>query len=136
MATLVAGGALWPGRTSGERNLGLAVLAASFVVWTAALLNNGFERKTSEVVQALLFIAYWAALGGMAACAGWRGVFGFAFTMIGLRLLVLYYEAIGGLTATGLGLLGGGVLCLVLAAVGWRVTRRVARPAPVAGATP
>jgi len=48
--------------------------------------------------------------------------------MVGLRLLVLYFEAIGGLTATGFGLLGGGVLCLALAAAGWRLTRRVARP--------
>jgi hypothetical protein len=45
-------------------------------------------------------------------------LFGLAFTVIGLRLLVLYFEAISGLTPTGLGPIGGGVLCLALAAVG------------------
>jgi len=54
-------------------------------------------------------------------------LFGLAFTLIGLRVLILYFEAIGGLTATGLGLIGGGVLCLLLAAAGWRLTRGVSR---------
>jgi hypothetical protein len=49
--------------------------------------------------------------------------------VIGLRLLILYFEAIGGLTATGLGLIGGGVLCLALTWVGWRLTRRLAHGA-------
>jgi hypothetical protein len=61
----------------------------------------------------------------MAARGGWRGLFGISFAMIGVRLLVLYFEAIGGLTATGLGLLGGGVICLALAGIGWRLTRRI-----------
>ena len=60
-------------------------------------------------------------------CASRRGLFGLAFTMVGLRLLILYFEAIGGLTATGLGLIGGGVLCLVLTWLGWRLTQRLAR---------
>ncbi len=133
-ATLIAGAALWHRRTPAERRLGALLLGASFVVWTAALLNGDPDRPTGQIVHALLFIAYWAVLGGMAARAGWRGLFGLAFTVIGLRLLVLYFEAIGGLTATGLGLLGGGILCLLLAAAGWRLTRRV--PRRVRGSAP
>jgi len=127
VATLVAGGAFWHGRTPAERRLAAVLLGVSFVVWTAALLTHGLERRTGEIAHALLFIVYWAILGAVAARAGWRGLFGLAFTVIGLRLLVLYFEAIGGLTATGLGLLGGGLLCLLLAAAGWRLTRRVPR---------
>ena len=85
--------------------------------------------KSGDLVRALLFIVYWIGIGAAAARASRRGLFGLAFTMVGLRLLILYFEAIGGLTATGLGLIGGGVLCLVLAAVGWRLTRGVARQA-------
>lgn len=126
LATVAAGAALWPGRTAVERRLGVLLLAASFAVWAAGLLDSGFEGRAGDLVHALLFIAYWAVLGGIAQRAGARGLFGLAFTMIGLRLLALYFEAIGGLTATGFGLLGGGVLCLALAAAGWRLTRRVA----------
>jgi uncharacterized membrane protein len=131
-ATLAAGAALWSTRKGADRLPGLvpglALLGVSFLVWTAALLISGLDRWVSDVVNALLFIVYWGGIGAVAARAGWRGWFGFAFTMVGLRLLVLYFEAIGGLTATGFGLLGGGVLCLALAAAGWRLTRRVARP--------
>jgi uncharacterized membrane protein len=125
LATVVAGVAFWPGHTRAERRLLLALLAASLVTWIAALMLGSFKISANDLYRALLFIVYWAAIGGLAAGAGWRGWFGFAFTMVGLRLLVLYFEAIGGLTATGFGLLGGGVLCLALAATGWRLTRRV-----------
>ena len=125
VATVAAGAALWFTREGAGR---LALLGFSFLVWAAALHNSGLDRWAIDVVNALLFIVYWGGIGAVAARAGWRSWFGFAFTMVGLRLLVLYFEAIGGLTATGFGLLGGGVLCLALAAAGWRLTRRVARP--------
>lgn len=134
LATVMAGAAHWPHRTAVERRLVLALLGTSLVVWIAALMLGSFEPKARDLYRALLFIVYWAAIGGLAARAGWRGWFGFAFTMVGLRLLVLYFEAIGGLTATGFGLLGGGVLCIALAAVGWRLTHRVL-PATTGGAS-
>jgi uncharacterized membrane protein len=125
IAALVTGFALWFSTVAAERRTLLALLSASFAVWTIALLVSDLEGKLGDVVRAVLFIAYWGAIGAMAARAGTRGLFGLAFTMIGLRLLVLYFEAIGGLTVTGLGLIGGGVLCLALATVGWRLLRRV-----------
>lgn len=126
-ATLVAGSALWLTTTGTTRRAALALLGLSFVAWIAGLLPSSSGTLAHDVMRSLIFILYWAAIGWMAARAGWRGLFGVAFTVIGLRLLVLYFEAIGGLSATGLSLIGGGMLCLGLAYVGWRLTRGVPR---------
>lgn len=129
VATLPAVAALWFRRSPGERRVLLVLLVGSLVAWALAVLLADTGRG-GDVVRALLFIAYWTAIGVMAGQAGWRGTFLFAFTMIALRILVLYFEAIGGLTATGLGLIGGGILCLVLAAIGWQLSRGVVRRSP------
>ncbi len=139
VATLLAAAALWFGSGVLPRHHALAFLGASFVVWTASLLLarawNAEERVTFEAIFGLLFIGYWAAIGWLAARSGQRVLFGLAFTVIGLRLLILYFQAIGGLTATGLGLIGGGVLCILLTWVGWRLTRRLT-PRSTQGAIP
>jgi uncharacterized membrane protein len=126
-ATLFATASLWLERDASVRWPVLMLIGASFAAWFAGLLAVGASGWTNEAGRALLFIVYWAVVGGLAARIGQRTWFGVAFTMVGLRLLVLYFEAIGGLTATGLGLIGGGVLCLALATAGWRLTRGVSR---------
>lgn len=127
LATLPAAAAVWLGGERSERTPLLALLVGSLVIWSLGLAVAPMAGKSGDLVRVLLFIVYWIGIGAAAARASRRGLFGLAFTMVGLRLLILYFEAIGGLTATGLGLIGGGVLCLVLAAVGWRLTRGVAR---------
>jgi uncharacterized membrane protein len=134
LATLPVAVAVWLGGERAERAPLLALLVGSLLIWSLGLAVAPMSGKGGDLVRALLFIVYWIGIGAAAARASRRGLFGLAFTMVGLRLLILYFEAIGGLTATGLGLIGGGVLCLVLAAVGWRLTRGVARR--TGGATP
>jgi hypothetical protein len=133
LATLLAAASLWTGSSATQRRPVITLLAMSFVVWAAALLLarawSAEQRAVLDALFGLLFIVYWAAIGWLAAQAGQRVLFGLAFTVIALRLLILYLEAIGGLTATGLGLIGGGVLCLVLTWLGWRLTRRLGRGA-------
>jgi uncharacterized membrane protein len=134
LATLVvAVAAPWLGRIKGQWSPMITLLGASFVVWAAALLLsrawNAAGEAAFEALFGLLFIVYWSAIGWLAARVGHRVVFGLAFAVIGLRLLILYFEAIGGLTATGLGLIGGGVLCLALTWLGWRLTQRLVREA-------
>ncbi len=127
LATLPAAVAVWLGGDRDERALLLALLVGSLAIWSLGLAVGPIKGKGGDLARALLFIVYWIGIGAAAARIGRRGLFGLAFTMVGLRLLILYFEAIGGLTATGFGLIGGGVLCLVLAAVGWRLTRGVSR---------
>jgi len=133
VAALLAGGALWLSGLADNRQTLLALLIASFAAWTIGILLSGLHGRLGDLSRAVVFIVYWGGIGAVAARSGARGLFGLAVTMVGLRLLVLYFEAIGGLTATGLGLIGGGILCLALAAVGWRLMRRV--PRRPAGAT-
>lgn len=132
-ATLLAATALWIGGSATQRRPMIALLGVSFGIWAAALLLarawSAEQKAGFEAIFGLLFIVYWAAIGWLAAHAGQRVLFGLAFTVIAMRLLILYLEAIGGLTATGLGLIGGGVLCLVLTWIGWRLTRRLGRGA-------
>jgi uncharacterized membrane protein len=129
-ATLLAAAALWFGAAAAERRPAIALLGVSFVVWAAALLlAYAWHGEARAAIFGLLFIVYWAAIGWLAARGGQRALFGLAFTVIGVRLLILYFEAIGGLTATGLGLIGGGVLCLGLTWAGWQLTRRLAHEA-------
>lgn len=133
VATLLAATALWIGSSTMQRRPVIALLGASFVVWAAALLLarawSAEQKAAFEAIFGLLFIVYWAAIGWLTAHVGQRVLFGLAFAVIGLRLVILYLEAIGGLTATGFGLIGGGVLCLVLAWLGWWLTRRLGRGA-------
>jgi uncharacterized membrane protein len=129
LATLPAAAAVWFGGERHDRIPLLALLVGSLVTWSLGVLVAPLYGKIGDLVRALLFIVYWMGIGAVAARASQRGLFGLAFAMVGLRLLILYFEAIGGLTATGLGLIGGGVLCLLLAAVGWRLTRGVPRRA-------
>ena len=124
---LVAAGALWPMRRSDDGRMAIALVAVSVAAWLLGLALTTGQDWLGEVGRAVLFIAYWAAIGAIAARMGWRGLFGTAFTIVGLRLLFLYFEAIGGLTATGFSLLGGGILCLLLAAAGWRLMRGMRR---------
>ncbi len=126
-ASVPAAVALWLGREGTERRAMLVLLAGSLLAWALGLLTAPMEGRSGDVVRAVLFILYWAGIGIAAATASRRGLFASAFTLIGLRILILYFEAIGGLTATGFGLIGGGVLCLLLAALGWRLTRGVSR---------
>ncbi len=136
LVTLLAALGCWLGyRRPGRLRL-IGLLATCLVAWTLAARIADSTSNAIDVERAILFIVYWAVLGAMAARGGWRGLFGLSFTLIGLRLLMLYFEAIGGLTATGLGLLGGGVICLILAAVGWQLTRKIGprNPAAASGA--
>jgi uncharacterized membrane protein len=132
-ASLAAAAAAWVGLADAERRAALMTIAGSAAVWVLALFISPLGGLTEEIARAALFIVYWGGIGALAAASGRRGLFGLAFTLVGLRILILYFEAIGGLTATGFGLIGGGILCLALAAIGWRLTRTV--PRKTTGAT-
>jgi hypothetical protein len=113
-----------------------AILGATTLVWLIGMslvrVADLGPHSLELTLRAAVFVAFWAFLAWLASRDGRRGWLAVCVTVIGLRLLIVYFEAIGGLTATGLALIGGGVLLIALAAVGWTVVRRLAPPAPAA----
>lgn len=126
---------LWTERRARAGSINFLALAlAGALTWWASvaawvtLFAHGAEGQhvTAQVVVALIFLLFWAWLGLLALRSGNRGAFAAAFVVIGLRIAMLYWEALGSLLSTGIGLIGGGLLCMALAALGWRLMRRQA----------
>ena len=117
---------------------GLGAWLATMAIWTmsGARGNRFFGYASTEPLAylgaALVFIAFWGVVSWLALRAGRRVLFAAAFAVIVIRVFIMYWEALGGLLNTGLGLIGGGLLCLGLAALGWHIARRAGAPAEAA----
>ena len=118
-----------------RRSLG-AALGVAFVT---LLLGTTLERPDLAFVGALSQLAFLGALAWASLDARFLRVFNALTAAIALRVLVVYFEVFHSLLSTGLGLITGGVLTLLLAWL-WRskareLVRRVSQP-PAAGAPP
>lgn len=72
------------------------------------------------VVAAVCFIGLWLAVAWLAYEDRERGLLNLATAMIGMRILIVYFEVFGTLLDTGLGLVLGGTIALVIV---WGWTR-------------
>lgn len=66
------------------------------------------------VIAALCFIGLWLAVAWLAYEDRDRGLLSLATAMIGLRILIVYFEVFGTLLDTGLGLVLGGTIALAV----------------------
>jgi uncharacterized membrane protein len=73
------------------------------------------------LAAALSFIALWYLVALTAYRSGQRWTLNYATAAIGVRLLIVYFEVFGSLLDTGLGLVTGGLLTLLLI---WLWSRR------------
>jgi uncharacterized membrane protein len=111
---------------------GIAALFA--LAWVTLVLTSGFDRDSLEVVGALLQIVWLALLSWTSLQAGRLRTFNLLTAALALRILVVYFEVFHSLLSTGMGLITGGVLTLLMAWLWRRQTRRAAgRPLPDAG---
>ena len=101
--------------------------------WLTLALGTAFARRDLDALGAILQVLWlglcaWAAIG-----AGQVRAFNVLTGLIALRVLVIYLEVFGSLLDTGLGLIVGGLLTLL---VGWLWRRKTgdlaARLAPAA----
>ena len=117
---------------------GLCTWLATIAIWRlfgsegGAFWQRRHEDALPHLCAALVFIAFWATVSWLALRAGRRTLFAAAFAVIAVRIFILYWEAFGGLLNTGMGLIGGGLLCLGLAAAGWHIARRSGSPVEAA----
>lgn len=117
----LAGAALWMADRS---VLGKASAAALGMLALSILAADRLAGHSLMV--GLLFMALWAGLAGAALHAQARWAFQIAVGCVALRLIILAFEEAGGLLASGLGLILGGVLILGVAWGAMRVSRRFA----------
>lgn len=102
----------------------VAAAAACCLAAFAAIHVALGDGRFASILVAVPFIAFWAIAGWLALRGGRRMLFIAAFTVISVRVLIFYWEAFGGLLNTGLGLITGGFICLLLAAIGrWLFSR-------------
>jgi uncharacterized membrane protein len=98
-----------PNTPSGRARRSLIVVA-----FVAAHLGAMIPHGDWPVAAALAFMALWWAVAVAAHRAAQRALLHFATAMIGLRLIVIYFEVFGTLLDTGIALLIGGMLTLLL----------------------
>ncbi|MGC4063946.1 MAG: DUF2157 domain-containing protein [Polyangiaceae bacterium] len=98
-------------------------LAMSLLVtFIPALTSTG----TPTFLAALSFIALWLANAVTAHRLGALGLLNVATGIIGIRIVIVYFEVFGSLLDTGIGLIGGGALTLLLVWLWWRKRREFA----------
>jgi hypothetical protein len=123
-----------PGAERARRGAQAALAAAFLAAFTPFVLPHG----EWPVAAALSFIAFWAAVGWAGYVTRRFNLLNLATAMIGLRILIAYFEVFGSLLSTGVGLITGGLLTLALAWLWFRKSkdwkqRLASAPAPPPG---
>lgn len=85
------------------------------------MLSLGYEH----IAPALVFIAYWVALGWLAQNMHYMRIVSLAITIIAIRIFVIYVEVFGSLMDQGIGLISGGVVMLGLIYGARRLNKRL-----------
>jgi len=93
---------------------GLATILG--VAWLTLAAGTGTERPEMEVVGAVLQVVWLALFAWTSLQLGHVRLFNALTALIALRVLVIYFEVFGSLLSTGVGLITGGLLALL---VGW-----------------
>ncbi len=91
----------------------LVLISVIAVLYFIAFVS-AFYFKVDKVIAAVLTILTLLALSLFLASYGYRKTFQFILSLVGIRFLVLYFQAFGGLAATGIGLIGSGLLIIFM----------------------
>ncbi|MFT3772922.1 MAG: hypothetical protein QM820_46650 [Minicystis sp.] len=91
------------------------LLALAITVPIVSYLPILFEHERGGGPAAASFLLVWSLIGYSAYRLGRIRLLNLATAFLGIRLLIIYFEVFGSLLDTGIGLLSGGVLTVLLA---------------------
>jgi uncharacterized membrane protein len=92
-----------------------ALLTLAIVTPIVCYAPLALHHDRTGVPAAASFLIVWAAIGVAAYRLGRVRLLNVATALLGIRLLIIYFEVFGSLLDTGIGLLSGGVLTILLA---------------------
>src|SRR6185503_20437479 len=104
--------------------------------WASLALGTAYTRGSADFLGAILQVVWLALFAWAMLQLGRVSVFNTLTGLIAVRILVVYFEVFGSLLSTGVGLISGGVLTLLLAWLWRRSTRNVAEMAAVSASSP
>jgi len=106
-------------QTPALRTGGVLLVGCVALIYLPPLLSDG----GLDLVGALTFLVLWVGVAFAAYRSGRLWLLNGATAVIGVRLLVVYFEVFGSLLTTGVGLVSGGLLTVGLAWV-WARKRK------------
>ncbi len=103
-------------------------IAIATILVAAALASfvSSIAQSTEPLGNAIIFMAFWTAIGWGANHAGWRNVFQVVVAIIALRLIILSFELASDLLSSGLGLILAGIITIVIAVIAYRFSKAFA----------
>ncbi|MEO9469461.1 DUF2157 domain-containing protein [Parasphingorhabdus sp.] len=116
-----AGAVIWFSRARREQGI-----AGILVIGGLASFMSSLLPSSSSLLAGIIFITFWAAIGGISIYAGWRKVFQAAVAIVALRLIILSFELATDLLASGVGLIMAGVITIGVAVAAYRFSRAFA----------
>lgn len=110
---------------------GVAVMLG--LTWLSFALATGFERWSHDAIGALFQLSLLCALAWTHIHLGRPRTFNFLTGLIALRILIMYFEIFGSMLDTGIGMISGGGLTLLMAWLWRRKSPELARQLKGAG---
>lgn len=129
-AVVSLAGTAWLWATSERTPAGLASRWLLLVAFAVAHVPLVVPHGAWPVAAALTFIGLWWMVAIAAYRAGRGAVLHIATALIGVRLLITYFEVFGSLLDTGIGLVTGGLLTLLMTWLWARKRRDLERELP------
>jgi uncharacterized membrane protein len=108
-------------RSASGISMAVILIAAAIISFVSSI-----AQSAEPLVNAILFMAFWAAIGWSAIYSGRRNLFQAVVAIMALRLIVLSFELASDLLSSGLGLIFAGAITIAIAVIAYRISKALA----------